>query len=74
LSPDSHDFNGELNGEAMSAVRPGWEQEPIMKEWMKFAQSQMGKLDLAQMSFFSHGYVHQVVTVKMMIPTENSHE
>jgi hypothetical protein len=38
-----NDFNEELEGGSMSSVRPGWEEEPIMKEWAWYAKSQMGK-------------------------------
>jgi hypothetical protein len=33
----------------MSSVRPGWEEEPVMTEWAKYAKSQMGEL-LLQLS------------------------
>ena len=28
----------------MSSVRPGWEGGPIMKEWARYAQAEMGKM------------------------------
>jgi hypothetical protein len=39
----SHDFNAQLDGESLEDVRENWEDEPIMDEWAKYAQSQMGK-------------------------------
>ena len=44
LDSQSHDFNGELGGRPMSSVRPGWEGGPIMKEWARYAQAEMGKM------------------------------
>ena len=43
LQLNSHNFNHELGAESMEVVRPGWEEEPIMKEWAKYARSQMGE-------------------------------
>jgi len=28
----------------MADIWPGWEEEPIMREWAKYAKSQMGEL------------------------------
>ena len=39
----SHDFNDTLDGKSLSEVREGWEEEPIMQEWTRYAQSQMGE-------------------------------
>jgi len=45
LVKQSHDFNDALDGKSLSEVRQGWEEEPILQEWTRYAQSQMGEAE-----------------------------
>ena len=40
---NSHDFNDKLGGQSLAEIWEYWEEEPIMTEWTKYAQSQMGE-------------------------------
>jgi hypothetical protein len=53
IRPDSHDFNDKLDGQSLADVRDGWEDEPIMMEWTKYAQTQMGIKSFSYLAFIN---------------------
>jgi hypothetical protein len=36
-----------LDGKSLTDVWPGWQEEPIMNEWAKYAKSEMGELSVS---------------------------
>lgn len=39
----SHDFNDDLGGRSFGQVRPNWMENPILGEWSRYVEAELGK-------------------------------